>query len=92
MEQTLAYRQHVCVPTSSKHSRDATLLALGNAIRERRRERKLTQEELAEKAGMDRSYLGQVERGENSVALHPLVEIAKALDTTVADLMAAASL
>lgn len=80
------------MPTSSKHSRDPTLLALGDAIRKRRKELKLTQEELAELAGMDRSYLGQVERGENSVALHPLVEIARALATTVADLMAAASL
>lgn len=89
---TLAYRQHVRVPTPSKHSRSPVLLALGASIRQNRRRSGLTQEQLAEKAGLDRSYLGQIERGENSVALMPLVQIAIVLDTTVAALMAEAGL
>jgi transcriptional regulator with XRE-family HTH domain len=52
----------------------------------------LSQEELAQLVGMDRSYLGQIERGENSVAMLPLAEIAKALNTTIAILMAEAGL
>lgn len=80
------------MPTPSKHSRDPVLIALGTAIRNKRLEKKLSQEKLADLANLDRSYLGQVERGENSVALHPLIRIATALNTTAAELFAAAGL
>lgn len=68
------------------------LLALGNAIRNKRMERKLSQEMLAALAELDRSYLGQVERGENSIAIHPLIRIAKALNTSIAALFTDAGL
>lgn len=58
----------------------------------RRLRLKLSQEKLAAMAELDRSYLGQVERGENSVALHPLMRIANALETTAAELFADAGL
>lgn len=80
------------MPTPSKYSRDPALLALGAAIRARRSRAKISQEKLAAMAELDRSYLGQVERGENSVALHPLIRIAAALHTTVADLFLEAGL
>jgi len=74
------------VPTPSKHSRDPVLVALGMAIRKRRLAKKLSQERLADLADLDRSYLGQVERGENSVAIYPLLRVANALETTAAEL------
>lgn len=80
------------MPTPSKHSRDPVLLALGAVIRERRSHAKISQEKLAAMAEMDRSYLGQVERGENSVAIHPLLRIANALNTTLAELFTEAGL
>ncbi|MQA22796.1 helix-turn-helix domain-containing protein [Rugamonas sp. FT103W] len=80
------------MPTPSKHSRHPVLTALGTAIRQSRRKLKLSQEELAQLVGMDRSYIGQIERGENSVAMLPLVAIAEALNTTVAALMTEAGL
>jgi transcriptional regulator with XRE-family HTH domain len=80
------------VPTPSKHSRDPVLLALGAAIRKRRLKSNISQEQLAALAELDRSYVGQVERGENSVALHPLIRIANALNTTAAELFANAGL
>lgn len=92
VEVTVAHRQDVEVPTPSKHSRDPVLVALGMAIRNKRLEKKLSQERLADLAELDRSYMGQVERGENSVALHPLIRIARALDTTAAELFADAGL
>jgi transcriptional regulator with XRE-family HTH domain len=52
----------------------------------------MSQEQLAQKAGMDRSYVGQVERGENSVSMVALAAIAAALETSVASLMANANL
>ena len=92
MELTVAHRQDAEVPTPSKHSRDPILLALGVAIRKKRLEKKISQEKLAAAAELDRSYLGQVERGENSVALHALLRIATALDTTAAELFTDAGL
>lgn len=78
------------MPTPSKHSRHPLLTALGAAIRRRRKELGLSQEELAQIVGMDRSYMGQVERGENSIAILPLAAIAAALGTDMATLMAEA--
>ncbi|MET0268382.1 MAG: helix-turn-helix transcriptional regulator [Duganella sp.] len=46
----------------------------------------MSQEELALAAGVDRSYLGRVERGDNNPAALTLVKIAAALETTVATL------
>jgi ribosome-binding protein aMBF1 (putative translation factor) len=92
VEDTLAYRQHHGVPTPSKHSRHPVLASLGSAIRSRRRELGLSQEQLAERAGLDRSYLGQVERGENSIALLPLINVATALGVTLEQLMGQARL
>lgn len=80
------------MPTPSKHSRDPILIALGAAIRKQRLLRKLSQERLAGLAELDRSYVGQIERGENSIALHPLIRIADALDTTAAKLLEDAGL
>lgn len=80
------------VPTPSKHSRHPVLTSLGDAIRKRRRELGLSQEQLAERAGLDRSYLGQVERGENSIALLPLVNVATALGVSLEQLMGDARL
>jgi len=80
------------VPTPSKFSRDPILIALGSAIRLHRKRLKLSQEALAHLAGLDRSYIGQVERGENSIALHPLIRVANALETSVSDLFLDANL
>jgi transcriptional regulator with XRE-family HTH domain len=80
------------VPTPSKHPRHPALIALGAAIRKRRQELKLSQEKLAEQAGLDRSYLGQVERGDNSIALLTLLNIANALGMTLESLMSEAQL
>jgi transcriptional regulator with XRE-family HTH domain len=52
----------------------------GNAVRRERQRLKFSQEELAHRAGLDRSYMGQVERGETNISLLNLVRIADALD------------
>lgn len=80
------------VPNLSSRRRDPALLALGDAVRALRAERGISQEALALQAGIDRSYLGRVERGDNNVALLTLMKIAAALQVTVAEVMLAASL
>jgi transcriptional regulator with XRE-family HTH domain len=52
-------------------------------LRELRKSRGLTQEELAEKAGLHRTYVGSVERGERNVTIDSMDRLAKALDVSV---------
>ncbi|OHB34974.1 MAG: XRE family transcriptional regulator [Planctomycetes bacterium GWA2_40_7] len=58
----------------SKH-----LIELGNKIREERKKKGLSQEQLAFDADVDRSYIGGIERGERNVSFLTLVKIAECL-------------
>lgn len=59
---------------------DPALVRIGEAIRRTRKERGLSQELLAVDAGVDRSYMGGIERGEHNLTVMSLLRIAKALD------------
>ncbi|WP_158791470.1 helix-turn-helix domain-containing protein [Granulicella sp. L60] len=61
-------------------------LIFGNALRALREDRGYSQEELAERAGLHRNYVGSVERGERNVALENIVKLAKALSVRTKDL------
>jgi transcriptional regulator with XRE-family HTH domain len=63
--------------------RDRQLKAFGYAIRELRKEKGLSQEAFADLAGVDRSYMGHIERGEKNVTLTKIYQIAKALDMSL---------
>lgn len=66
--------------------RDEILRLFGERLRELRTERNLSQESLAELAGLDRNYIGQIERAERNVALVNIVKIATALEIEPRDL------
>lgn len=51
----------------------------GVILRDRRKELKMTQKELADKTGMVRSYIARVERGETDMQLSSFLRIANAL-------------
>lgn len=53
--------------------------AFGRAIRALREEMGISQEELAHRSGIDRSYMGAVERGERNVSLRNILRIADGL-------------
>ena len=56
-------------------------------MRERRFELDLSQEALAERAGIHRTYVGDVERGERNVSLENIFAIAEALQVAPGDLL-----
>jgi transcriptional regulator with XRE-family HTH domain len=58
----------------------------GERVRQLRLARNLSQEELAFKAGVHRTYLGSIERGERNPSLKNIAAIAKALDITLSEL------
>jgi transcriptional regulator with XRE-family HTH domain len=62
------------------------LRAFGARVRELRTKRGLSQEQLAERASLHRTYIGGVERGERNVGLRNVHALAAALEVAVADL------
>jgi len=64
----------------------SVLETLGVRVRERRKALNWTQEELADLAGIDRSYIGGVERGERNLTFTMLCKICEALRCEVSDL------
>ena len=64
-------------PTSAEHAR------LGAALREIRKERELTIEELAHRAKLNPRYLAGVERGEINIAVTNLLKVVVALGTSL---------
>lgn len=58
----------------------------GARVRQLRKARGLSQEALALEAGLDRSYLGSIERGESNVALVNIHRIAGALGVAAREL------
>lgn len=66
--------------------RDPVLAALGQNVRRRREARDLTQEKLAEKAGLDPTYISGIERGLRNPGILNVGRLAKALRLTTAQL------
>ena len=63
-----------------------TLQEFGKRVRELRRKKNLSQEELAAKANLHYTYIGAVERGEKNPSLQSIEKIAKGLDVPLPDL------
>ncbi len=56
-----------------------SLIEIGKTIRELRKEKGFSQESFASEVGLDRTYMGSVERGERNIAALNLIKIAKTL-------------
>ncbi|MBU0721856.1 helix-turn-helix domain-containing protein [Patescibacteria group bacterium] len=61
------------------------LLKFGEKIREERLKQNLSQEKLATKAGVHRTYIGMIERAEKNITLENIERIAKALGLNLND-------
>jgi transcriptional regulator with XRE-family HTH domain len=56
-----------------------TLEKFGEKVREERHEQGFSQEELASRAGVHRTYIGMIERAEKNITLENIEKVAKAL-------------
>ena len=71
---------------------EAAQRKLGAAIRAQRISLGYSQEALAEKCGVHRTYMGSIERGERNLSLLNLLRVAKALRLCASELMTLAKL
>jgi transcriptional regulator with XRE-family HTH domain len=77
---------------SAKRDDDGQLNRLGDAIRAARKAKGLTQDELADASGVDRSHMGRIERGERNVTFLNVARIACALKLKPSDILISAGL
>ncbi|WP_106855686.1 helix-turn-helix domain-containing protein [Caballeronia novacaledonica] len=66
---------------------DSLRAVLAENIKTFRKEKSFSQEELAERCGLHRTYIGSVERHERNVTLSTLEVLASTLGVTVAELL-----
>jgi DNA-binding XRE family transcriptional regulator len=83
-----ARRTSACLVDGNHPDIGGSLLLFGDELRKFRSKRNLSQKQLAELAGLDRNYVGLVERGECNISLIALVALARALSVKPAKLMA----
>lgn len=76
------------MPMNSMNDIDIQVLkAFGAQVRAARLKKCLSQESLADLAGLDRTYIGGVERGERNLSLLNITKIAAALEISPSDLL-----
>ena len=72
----------------TRHKQSDPRLLFGQAVRRLRLAKGISQEKLAELAGIHRTYIGDVERGKRNIALINMVRIAGALGMPLGQLIA----
>jgi transcriptional regulator with XRE-family HTH domain len=77
---------------SPRHAQHPVLVALGQAIRQARIDRQISQEELAHRSEIDRAYMSSIERGQQNPGFVSVARVANALDMTLVELMTEAGL
>lgn len=62
-------------------------ISIGTKIRETRKSKSISQEQLALRTAIDRSYLGRIERGEVNITVEKLYQISQTLDINPKNLL-----
>lgn len=65
---------------------DFILQKFGETVRKKRMELNLSQEKLAERAGLHRTYIGMIERAEKNITLTNIAKVAAALNVEIKSL------
>lgn len=68
-------------------NKEPILLRFGKNVQEYRKAQQLSQERLAELAGVHRTYIGMIERAEKNITLCNIEKIAKALNVEIYKLL-----
>ena len=68
-------------------SKEKILIKFGERVRQLRKERGLSQEQLAFKADLHRTYIGMIERAEKNITLLNIDKIASALEVDITQLL-----
>ncbi len=68
-------------------SKSKILLKFGENVREIRKSKGLSQEQLSFKADLHRTYIGMIERAEKNITLSNIEKIAKALGVEIIELL-----
>lgn len=63
------------------------LISFGERVRELRKERGLSQEDLSYKADLHRTYIGMIERAEKNITLLNISKLASAFGVTVSEIL-----
>jgi transcriptional regulator with XRE-family HTH domain len=61
------------------------LIKFGNRVRDERTKLGISQEELAARAGLHRTYIGMIERAEKNITLENIQKVCKALGLSIGD-------
>jgi len=78
---------HILLLAISTKMKKTILLKFGKRVREERLKLGISQEELAVRAGVHRTYIGMIERAEKNITLENISKIAKALNLKISDLI-----
>lgn len=79
-------RSIIGLPPSAS-SLEQRLLHIGQMIQKHRRAQRLSQQDIAHSAGLDRAYISAVEHGKHNVSVGAVMRIAEALDVAFEDLI-----
>ena len=77
---------YVCILKLAMQSKADVLVKFGERVRDLRKERGLSQEELAFKADLHRTYIGMIERAEKNITLVNVEKLANALNVDIKEL------
>lgn len=66
---------------------EAIYTRLGRELKRVRRDRRLTQEDLADRVGLGRTSIVNIEKGEQRIYVHTLLDLARALQVSPAELL-----
>jgi len=69
-------------------SKEKILIKFGEKVRQLRKDKGLSQEQLAFKANLHRTYVGMIERAEKNITLLNIEKIANSLDVEISQLLA----
>ena len=68
-------------------NKEPILVLFGHNVQKQRKSQEISQEKLAELAGVHRTYIGMIERAEKNITLCNIERIAKALKIEIKDLL-----